>query len=779
VRSVRFSSIAFSFVLTSALAGALFLLIPLPRPLFPADYSTVIEDRNGEFLRVYLNGNEQWILPPDTRTVPVALKTSVLQFEDRYFYLHGGVNPLAVVRAGLQNVRAGERVSGASTITMQLARIIKPKPRTIASKLLEMAQAVKLEVRFSKEQILESYLNHAPYGGNVRGYRAASRLYFGRSPEQLTWAQAATLAVLPNAPGLVAPQTDPAALRTRRDTLLARLHGEGIIDSTTYRLARAEPVPEKRLTFPSEAPHLADYVKARPARDEDPFVIATTVDRDIQRTVSHLAAFHARFLASQGIPNLAVVVAETATGKVRAYIGSADYFDLDHHGPVDGVQAPRSTGSLLKPFLYALAMDSGMILPQTQLPDIPSQFGAFTPQNPDLGYRGLVTVHDALVMSLNVPPVRLLHRYGLKPFYGFLKDAGLGHLFRTPEDYGLPLILGGAEATPFEITALFRGLGSGGSFAPLQVIRQTDTARPRERELLSPGASYLTLEILQEVVRPGSEAFWASFRHGFPIAWKTGTSYGQRDAWAVGVTPEWTVCVWTGDFTGAENANLHSTTSSGPLLFDIFNSLPRAEGWFSPQQGSLRPVELCLDTGYRATQACPQTAVAYAPRYAPPTPACPYHTTVYVTSDGTYRVNSRCWEPGGYRAVSRLVYPPEIAGYLRSRGHDPGGLPPFAPGCNQSTPDQLSILYPENDAMLYLPRDLDGSVQHVTLRAAHALPDATLFWYIDTEYRGATTGKHVQAVTLREGWHQLEVVDQDGNSRTARFFVATAVRGTG
>lgn len=799
-----------------------YLLIPLPSSLFKPDYSTVVLDERSQILRVFLNRNEQWSLPPqEDLEIPQKLKTAVLAYEDRYFYYHPGINPAALARALRQNLSSRRTVSGASTLTMQVARLIAPKQRTYLNKLLEIFQALKIETQYSKEEILRLYLNHAPYGGNIVGYQAASLRYFRKLPEALTWGEAAALAVLPNAPGLISPDVNREALKSKRDRLLRRLQAQGSIDAETCRLALLEPLPEGSFPFEMLAPHLGQYLKdqlAAQQRGGSGGIIFTTLNADYQRAIEEIVRRQAGYLQKEGIMNAAVLVAETGSGKVRAYIGSQNFFDAAARGQVDGVRAPRSPGSLLKPLLYALCMDEGILLPQTLLNDVPTFYGAFSPNNADEKYDGIVTAKDALVRSLNVPAVRLLYTYGVSPFYLFLKSAGVSTLFRTADDYGLPLILGGAEVRVWDMARLFRGLANGGRFEPLEVLegsgaqgakgiaqsavrmeqsaerktpppvryalRSIHLAPPSTHHaapaapLASPMACYLTLNMLRELKRPGAEYYWEQYQNQWPLAWKTGTSYGQRDAWAVGVNPQWTIAVWVGNFSGEGNASLAGARCAGPLLFEIFNYLPKDpnHSWFAKPEEDVATLEICLETGFLAGSDCPNRVFVEAPRYMKPLRLCPYHQRIFVSEDEKYQVCSLCWEPGHYHGRERLVYPPEVAQYLRERGQIVGDLPPHKPDCpgqvSQGAGGQLAlqIVYPQEDARLWVPRDFGGELQKVILRAAHRENQRMIYWYLDDRYLGSTVNRHEKAVELARGWHVLEVVDETGFRDRKRFY---------
>ncbi len=755
-------------------------LIPLPSPLFPANYSTVVlgispdsAAGSAAILRVFLNRDEQWCLPPRADLpVPEKLATAVRFYEDQYFHFHPGINPVSLLRAAYQNWRSGRTVSGASTLTMQVARLMDPKPRTYSNKFLEILQALKLEVKYSKTDLLRLYLDHAPYGGNVVGYQAAALRYFQKMPYELTWGEAATLAVLPNAPGLISPQRDSQKLEEKRNRLLDKLRAKGIIDASAWQAARREPVPDGSVPFPWLAPHLGQFLKDRHGHNGG--VIRTTVQPGIQQRTQHLVQRHAQFLHHLGIQNAAALVVETRSGKVRAYCGSQDFFDAAANGQVDGVRAPRSSGSLLKPFLYGLAMDEGLVLPQSLLQDVPTFYGAFSPSNADETFSGVVTAQQALIQSLNVPAARLLYTYGVYPFYLFLRSAGVSTLFRTAEDYGLPLILGGAEVTLWDMANLYRGLGNGGKFGQLQFLADDAPTEAGTTQLISPGASYLTLGILRELKRPGAEYYWEYFQNRYPLAWKTGTSYGQRDAWAVGVSPQWTVAVWVGNFSGEGNANLAGSRCAGPLLFDIFNDLPKDPryAWFSAPDDDLAPIEICRESGFLSNGDCPDPVFAPAPRHARPLRQCPYHQRIYVSTEREYAVCSLCWTPGQYRAQTVRMYPPDVVQYLRETGRLGAAPPRHNPDCPAQTGEPpLEIVYPTRNARLWLPRDFAGERQKLTARAAHRERQRTLYWYLNDRYLGSTVSRHELALDCPKGWNVLEVVDAVGYRARTRFFV--------
>jgi len=751
-----------------AFAG--FLLTP-PSAVFQHDDSTIVYDRSGKILSVFLNKSGQWQYPPrDSIKIPAKLKNCVIQYEDRWFDYHPGINPLAIIRAMAQDIAAGKIVSGASTLTMQVARISNPGKRTILKKLQETFFALRLEMHFSKAEILQMYLNHAPYGGNIIGYQTASARYFGKEPKELTWAEAALLAVLPNAPGLLRPGKNIRRLKSKRDALLRHLAAKGFLSAQNLRLSLIEKIPQKLFPFPRQALHLSMRIQQNP--DLNGRAVFTTINPEIQQRAEEIAQRHNRYLRQNGINNISLLVCDTQSGEVLSYIGSSKYFNRANNGMVDGVQAPRSSGSLLKPFLYALAMDQGLILPESKIRDIPTYYGPFAPSNADKKFRGLISAHDALVFSLNVPAVRLLFSYGQHSFYSDLKQMGLKHLFRPAEGYGLPLIIGGAEVTLWEMTTLFRGLGRGGRFSALNYIRNI-SVKKEEKALISPGAASLTLQILRELKRPGSEYYWQLYQQERPIAWKTGTSYGQRDAWAVGVTPQWTIGVWVGNFNGEGNAALAGARTAGPVLFDLFNMLAgdKPVQWFQPMENDLKPIKLCAYSGFRATENCPLTVMSQVPNDARLLKPCPWHKTQFVDDEELFQVCSLCWRPGHYHQEKRLVLSADVIQYLRNSGKTVNLVLPHNPKCPaQHGLNSLKIIYPTQSAHLWVPRDYDGTYQKVIARAAHLDKQAKVYWYLDGRYLGITRGKNEKALDLRFGKHQLLCIDDQGNRVQRTFF---------
>ena len=423
----------------------------LPRDIFKnVSYSTVIEDRNGELLGARIAADGQWRFPP-TDNVPEKFRTAIVEFEDRWFYWHPGVNPVAIARAAVGNIKAGHVTSGGSTITMQVIRLSRGKERTLWQKVIEATLATRLELRHSKRHILALYSAHAPFGGNVVGLEAASWRYFGRPPEELSWGEAATLAVLPNSPADIHPGRNRERLLEKRNRLLDNLFKHGKLDSLDLELAKDEPLPFEPVALPRDARHLTEhYVKQSPGQR-----VRTTLDIHLQRQVEEIADQWNDEFSVTGINDLAAVVLDVKTGDVLAYVGNADPDRKRPGSDVDIARSPRSTGSVLKPVLYCSLLQEGEILPNTLLPDVPVNLNGFSPQNFNRQFVGAAPASEALARSLNVPAVHMLRKFGVPRFLDILRKAGLSTLNKSASHYGLSLILGGGEATLLDITSMY------------------------------------------------------------------------------------------------------------------------------------------------------------------------------------------------------------------------------------------------------------------------------------------------------------------------------------
>ncbi|PHN03364.1 penicillin-binding protein 1C [Flavilitoribacter nigricans] len=760
----------------------------LPRPLFDAPTSMVLEDREGNLLGARIAADGQWRFPaPDS--LPQTFVQALLEFEDRRFYRHPGVDLRSIGRAMVQNIRNGRIVSGGSTITMQLMRMSRNRDsRSLWQKLIEVIQATRLEWTYSKEEILTLYAAHAPFGGNVVGLEAASWRYFAKRPELLTWAEAATLAVLPNSPGLIHPGRNRDALEAKRNRLLDRLEQAGTLDKLTCELAKEEPLPQAPLPLPRLAPHLLDradleYVKSGQVRQSR---VRTTLDRGLQQQLNTLVQRHHERLRANGIFNLAAFVVDLESGAVQAYVGNVMGAGEDHGEAVDVITAPRSTGSILKPLLYASMLQEGQIVGETQVPDVPTLLSGYKPENFHEQYDGLVSARQALVRSLNVPFIHLLQGYGLEKFHYQLRKFGFQHITFPPDHYGLPLILGGAEASLWDITGTYASLGRilqhtygySGEYDPADfhkpyyLYREPTGNAPavdlrRDPPFLGSGAIWLMLDAMKELERPNEEGIWERFRSSRQVAWKTGTSFGFRDAWAVGVTPQYAIGIWAGNADGEGRAGLVGVKAAAPVLFDIVNMLPKPPSgrasWFSQPYDDLLELEVCARSGFRPVEGCPVDTV-WATANGRRVPPCPYHKTIHLDPGRQWRVNASCINPADIVHVPWLVLPPLEGHYYRSKHPDFSPLPPFRPDCRSTDEGQpMQLIYPKQPTRIYVPVDLDGSLSRTVFAVAHNDPGATIHWHIDEQFMGSTENFHSLELKPAPGPHLLTLVDERGN----------------
>ncbi|MFV0376933.1 MAG: penicillin-binding protein 1C [Mangrovibacterium sp.] len=759
----------------AALSGAAFLFwwLSLPKPLFSDPTSTVIESRRSELLGAHIALDGQWRFP-EVEAVPEKFKNCMLAFEDRYFYYHPGFNPVSLVRASIQNIRKGRVVSGGSTITMQLMRLSrKGKERNVWQKLVELSLAVRAELSYSKEEILKLYVSHAPYGGNVVGLDAAAWRYFGRHPEDLSWAESAMLAVLPNAPSLIYPGKQNELLLEKRNRLLDLLFREGKLDKTSLDLAKLEPLPHQVYAIPQIAPHLLTRVL-----DEHPGErIRTTLDRSLQLNVNQLVRQHLVNLKANHIHNAAVLVMNVEQGEVLAYVGNSPERGKGQHGEqVDVIAAPRSSGSILKPLLYAAMQDDGSILPNTLEADIPTQIGGFSPQNFNLQFEGAVPASMALSKSLNIPAVRMLRKFGVERFYSLLQKMQFSTLGKPADHYGLSLILGGAEVNLWDLAGAYSSLARMLVHYETHdgVVFKDDFRKPAYQKTeysddeivdkpVSPGAAWLTFEALLKVNRPDDESGWESFSSSRQVAWKTGTSFGFRDGWAIGTDHDYLVAVWCGNADGEGRPGLTGTSAAAPLMFDVFNLLPVSK-WFRQPVDEMVQIPICRESGQRPGTYCEHTDTVWVMPTGLNSDACPYHRLVHLNPSEQYQVTEKCCPVTEMQHRKWFALPPVMEWYYKKRNAFYRPLPPFMPGCSAKTQSVIEMIYPRENDQVFVPVPLDGSPGQVILEAAHADANAALFWHLDDIYLGQTQGTHQMAVSPGPGKHLLSLIDEQGNS---------------
>ncbi len=781
------------------------LFFAWPRAAFPPDLATAVYDRRGFLLGASVSSDGMWRFPPGAALSPKFVE-ALTCFEDRRFFYHPGFDSAALIRALGQNLKAGRRVSGGSTLSMQVARIARyGHERSVGEKLAELWMALRLEFLHGKRGVLELYARNAPFGGNVVGIEAASFRYFGRSPELLSWAEAATLAVLPNAPSMAHPGKNRDRLLAKRDRLLRSLRERGSISGADLELALAEPLGEGLCDMPRTAPQLvARYASAREGGGEGASRVETTIDAGLQDRVADITERRRQRLAAGGVRNLACIVARIDSGEVLAYVANSSSESADGASPgslVDLIRAPRSSGSLFKPFLYAAALEAGELGPRSLLPDLPTRYGSYEPENYTGSWSGAIRADEALARSLNVPFVRLLRSFGIERFHAILASTGMRTLGRPPEDYGLALILGGAETSLWDMAGRYAALArSSEGPGPRQGLQRFDLALtraeaaavPYRNDPFSRGSAALTLDALTRVARPEEEAAWADYASSRRIAWKTGTSFGNRDAWAIGVDGNFVVGVWAGNASGEGRPSLRGSASAAPLLFEVFSFLSASgsRGLAEPGQSgeklanagggtsaaaldsAFRQVEVCADSGWAAGPDCPRTELALVPKASVALPLCPYCRRVALSADGAWRVRAEDEAPGSVRVERRFVLTPAMELYYR-RGHlDYRPLPPWRRGALRGEADGgLDLVQPERGASIYIPIELSGKPGATIFVAADRERRATVFWQLDGNYLGSTKGEHRIESRPGPGPHSLTVVDDSGRSVTRSFTV--------
>jgi len=766
----------------------LFFWNSLPEPLFTDSYSTVVFDRDNKLLGARISNDGQWRFPmPDS--IPEKFSTCILEFEDRHFYHHPGVNPASLARAAYQNLKSGEIVSGGSTLSMQVIRLSrKGKPRTIVEKLIEIVLAMRLELSYSKNEILELYSTHAPFGGNVVGLETAAWRYFERDPFNLSWAESALLAVLPNAPSLMHPGKNREMLKKKRDGLLKRLNDQGVIDSITYVLSIEEKIPENPGILPDIAYHLTERfnIYNKGAR------IRSTVERDLQEQVHYTINSTHKNLNYAGIHNAACLVVEVETGNVIAYKGNIrNTLHPEFGGDVDMIRSARSSGSILKPLLYILMQQNGEILPETLIPDIPTRYNNYSPKNFNRSYEGSVKASRALAQSLNVPAVRMLHSYGHERFLHDLRKMGFSSMNKPADHYGLSLILGGAECSPEDLASVYASIArvlnhytrSEGYYyrsdwhsvklrKPDSESEQMLTQYPGEEQgQLGAGAIWLGLKALVEVNRPEELEGWELFSSSRKVAWKTGTSFGFRDGWAVAITPEYVVVVWTGNANGEGRPGISGMQSAAPILFRVLNLLPETT-WFGTPFDDLAEVAVCEESGFKASKYCPsKDTILVSPAGKNKAP-CPYHKLVHLDKNEKFRVHSGCYDVSEIISQPWFVLPPAQEWFYKIK--DPGYkiLPPLLPSCKgYESIEQIQLLYPVPASVIYIPYELDGEKGNVVFEATHRDPDSEIFWSIDEKFIAKTRTFHKISVRPEEGRHTLTLTDKSGNTKSISFDV--------
>lgn len=748
-------------------------------PLFNSPTSTVVVTENGELLAARIADDGQWRFPTSD-SVPVKFQKAIKYFEDEYFDYHFGVNPISFVRAIKQNIKHGRIVSGASTLTMQTIRMSrKRKYRTYFEKITEMILSTRLEFSRNKKEIMRLYSANAPFGGNVVGLDAASWRYYQRAPHQLSWGEITTLAVLPNAPSLIYPGKNQDILLEKRNRLLDKLLENGEFDTLTCELAKMEPLPQKPHPLPRITPHLLDRLIKEGHKGK---ICKVTIDKTYQERINRIVDLSHSRLQHNQIHNVSVLVLDVKNRNVITYVGNSD---CNHHSSgssVDMISSNRSTGSTLKPLLYASVLDEGSSTPHSLVSDVPTQILSYSPKNFYRTYDGAVSASNALIRSLNIPAVLELNKYGQHKFYDKLQQLNFNSINKGANHYGLSLILGGAETSMWDLGTTYMGMASVlNNFVENDYLYDVDAYKPptffkenkndiilEKESNFSFGSIWKTFEVLCELNRPVGEGNWEEFSSSSKIAWKTGTSFGHRDAWAIGITPEYVTVVWVGNANGEGRPGLTGTSVAAPIMFDVFEELPRTS-WFETPFSDMNEIEVCSESGDLPSVNCINTKIELVPKNCVRAKQCKYHIKVHMTSDSLFRVNSECYDVVNMKHLSWFQLPPMMSFYYKKVNPFYRTVPDLLDSCKKEIKKSMQMIYPKDGSKLFLPRNLDGRKNQIVFKLAHSKSTSLVYWHLDGKYVGKTIDNHNRILYTDIGNHQLTLVDSDGNEMKIEF----------
>ena len=756
------------FIRLCFIAGAAVGLFVLLSALFPLPslkpYSLVVEDREGRILQAFLAPDGVWRIRTSPDEIPQRMKDILIRREDRWFYYHMGVNPVAVVRAFFQNVRAGHRVSGASTITMQIARMLEPKQRTYLNKVVEMFRAMQLETKYSKRQLLEIYLSIAPLGGNIEGLKSASLLYFQTSLERLNIAQLFDLILIPGDPNRLQPDRNPDRLYQERTREASQWIREGLLTAVDSAVIWNTPARASRRALGVRAPHFALRVHEMFPQEAE---IRSSLDLSVQSVVENLLSNHMRSWKQRGVQNGAVLVVRNSSREVIAYAGSEAFDDASASGQVDAVRALRSPGSTLKPLLYAMEMERGRLTPRTRLLDTPYDAEGFIAENYDGTYSGYVYADDALRRSLNVPMVRMLKSAGLDAFLDFTSNAGFASLRVQRPHLGLSVILGGCGVTLEELVAAYAAFPSGGEYLPLNY--RSDVPRRDGQRIFSPSSAWMVTEILRSLDRPDLPNNFDYALNLPAVAFKTGTSYGRRDAWSIGYSAEYTVGVWIGNVDQKGNPELVGSRSAAPLLIDLFNTISSgAQKAILPQPKDIRARLVCARSGLPPGARCEHLIddVCSAARTAQS--PCNICREVLVSPDGKMSYCVSCVGDRPFRTITSADYPAELVDFWRKTGVAYQALPPHNPLCSRLfTGDGPSIVSPSEDMTYYLVE----KGQKLVFQATSGVDVREHAWYLNETYIGKKRAGEKLFISIAAGDHTVTCVDDRGRASAVHIRV--------
>ena len=733
----------------------LFFLLNLCFPFrLEVEYSQLVTDRDGKILHAYLSPDDKWRMYATLDEITPELATAIIWKEDKNFRRHPGVDPLALSRAAWRNLITGRRTSGASTIPMQVIRLLEPRPRTYKSKIIEMFRATQLSMLYSKDEVLQLYLNLVPYGGNIEGVKAASLLYLGKTPEQLSLAEITALSVVPNRPGSLRPGAYNSAIIESRNEWLDYFASNKVFDQDLIEIARLEPFEPVRRPAPAFAPHWSQRMRSISPAEQ---IISSSLDFEKQQLTEQTLQRHHRRLRQQEIHNLSAVVLDNRSGEIVAYVGSADFSDALHSGQVDGLTALRSPGSTLKPLLFAMAMDSGMITPATVLLDVPTEFSGYRPRNFDRSYRGKVTVSDAIASSLNVPAVRMLDEFGVERFRSRLASCGTPSMTDQQGRLGLSMVLGGCGIRPIELASLYQAIANEGMHRVPRARpgNSTDTSR-----LFSPQTAWALADMLTGLQRPDLPKGYEYALDRIKIGWKTGTSYGRRDGWSVGFSRDYTILVWAGNFSGQGIPELTGAGIATPILFDLFQAVDKTsrKAWF-PVPQRLNPRFVCPETGLPPSPDCPHEVMDQYIPLVSPSATCAHIAEIRIAQDSSKTYCSECLPESGWRRALYPDLPSELRDWYDSEGIAYRAFPPHNPSCDKVFAGAKPSITSPVEGLTYF--DYPGAGK---LRLACQVPAevSEVHWYLNDEFIGSGSPAEDRFVEMSPGSMKISCADDKG-----------------
>ena len=741
-------------ILTIQLFITLHLAFPLQVSL---DYSQIVTDKEGIILHSFLTKDDKWRMYTEIDEISDDLKKAILHKEDQYFYYHFGINPLAISRAAWNNIVKGKRTSGASTITMQVARLLEPKRRTYSNKFVEMFRALQLELMFSKEEILQMYLNLVPYGGNIEGVKSASVLYFKKSPEMLSLAEITALSIIPNRPNSLKIGFNNIEIEEQRNIWLKRFLEDNVFDQERIEDAIDEELTAKRQDAPHLAPHISN--RLRFMYPDEP-IIRSNILLAEQTKVELMMKDYLPSLQANRISNAAIIVVDNKNSEVVAYLGSADFNNTEDAGQVDGIRAIRQPGSTLKPLIYAESFDMGIYTPMSVVTDVPVNYSGYSPENYDKEYRGYVSITEALSQSLNIPAVKALHAVGLQTTIDQLVQMDFKTIEKQKEILGLSVALGGCGVTLEELTGMYHAFAKDGMYQPFSYVNEEP--RNDSVRICSKETSYMISEILSQLERPDLPNQWQNASNLPVIAWKTGTSYGRRDAWSVGYNNDYTIGVWVGNFSGRGVPELSGATKATPLLFKVFNAIDKtkSKSWLTAPK-SLKFRLVCSDSGLPPAEHCDNRIFDYYIPLLSSTATCTHLEKVWVAANDSFSYCNHCLPEDNYKEKMIANHPNEMLAFYKYYGIGHDIVPPHNPNCEHLTAKGRApkIVHPVDGGVYYVNRN---EIEEIVFQSYASSNVASLFWYVDDVFIQEGTSDERILWWPEEGYHKISCTDNNG-----------------